>query len=394
MSATDPEFPESSSPRIISSSQENDETDFNDSSTFSTSNDSSTFNEDDEKSVPSSLISPNNYLSLHNICNIIQNSFPAVRSQKLENDFTSQCETSAIPDNIIENLSKFNENSIRHDNNFTNNVHYNEPNSIYQSNSKQIYGQNFHPTTMLSIVSPDVSRDRESIICTNPFCLQCRYTTTPHHTNLPYPVSSGPLPFPVQYYFSLPNNPVYSTCVPPSSVYIQQQQPLKSETPISSINLTSEDENYSDVKSECSECTAQTKKRRRRKPKATLNSSTYSRKNKHMTRSGEIYCCSNCGTKETPAWRRDLRGIALLCNACGLYLKVKGHNRPVEVDADGEIRLVKLGSTGAAQAKCQNCGARETPCWREPEGKLLCNRCGLFFKQNGYNRPLTPQSPY
>lgn len=310
MSTTsDSMFPEPSSPRTFSSTQENYEIESNHSSISSTSSTFSTFNEDGKKSVPTS----DNHLSLHNICNIIQKPSPAVRSQKLENDYTLQYETGAIPDNIdtLENSPKFNENSIYRIPD--NNVHYNEPNSIYQSNSKQIYGQNIHPSTMLSIVSPsEVSRDRDSTICTNPFCLQCRYTSTsPHHINLPYPVTSGPLPFPVQYYFSLPNNAIYSTCVPPSSVYIdQQQQSLKSETPVSPTNLTS-----GGGDSECRECTTQTKRRRRRKSKATLNSST----DGHRTiRSGEIYRCSNCGARETPAWRRDLRGESLLCNACGL----------------------------------------------------------------------------
>lgn len=300
-------FPEPSSPRTFSSTQENDETESNNSSISSTSSTSSTFstfNEDDKKSVPTS----DNHLSLHNICNIIQKPSPAVRLQKLENDYTSQCETGAISDNENFMYHKINGSVTLNDNN----VHYNEPNSIYQSNSKPIYGQNFHPSTMLSIVSPsEISRDRDSTICTNPFCLQCRYTTTPpHHTNLPYPVTSGPLPFPVQYYFSLPNNAIYSTCVPPSSVYINQQQQaaLKSESPVSPINHTSGD-------SECNECTTQTKRRRRRKSKTTLNSST----DYHpTTRSGENYRCSNCGTRETPAWRRDPRGESLLCNACGL----------------------------------------------------------------------------
>ncbi|KAF2456264.1 hypothetical protein BDY21DRAFT_288158 [Lineolata rhizophorae] len=43
--------------------------------------------------------------------------------------------------------------------------------------------------------------------------------------------------------------------------------------------------------------------------------------------------CQNCATSTTPLWRRDEVG-SVLCNACGLFLKLHGRPRPISLKTD------------------------------------------------------------
>merc|ERR1711997_1003475 len=47
--------------------------------------------------------------------------------------------------------------------------------------------------------------------------------------------------------------------------------------------------------------------------------------------------CTNCQTMTTSLWRRDNNGSPV-CNACGLYFKMHGHQRPANMRKDNVLQ--------------------------------------------------------
>ncbi|KAJ8071784.1 hypothetical protein OCU04_002098 [Sclerotinia nivalis] len=59
--------------------------------------------------------------------------------------------------------------------------------------------------------------------------------------------------------------------------------------------------------------------------------------------------CQNCQTSTTPLWRRDEIG-SVLCNACGLFLKLHGRPRPISLKTDVIKSRNRVKSSGTAQS--------------------------------------------
>ncbi|SNX85281.1 related to gata transcription factor [Melanopsichium pennsylvanicum] len=123
--------------------------------------------------------------------------------------------------------------------------------------------------------------------------------------------------------------------------------------------------------------------------------------------------CTNCGATSTPLWRRDPNDL-LLCNACGLYLKLhktprpkslknhhshshSGHITPSATPGGASAPGSRAGSpsrSGSPGAEdmmsCFNCGTYTTPLWRKDDsGHTVCNACGLYLKLHNEHRPVT-----
>ncbi|PRT54889.1 Nitrogen regulatory protein areA [Wickerhamiella sorbophila] len=62
--------------------------------------------------------------------------------------------------------------------------------------------------------------------------------------------------------------------------------------------------------------------------------------------------CTNCSTRNTPLWRRNSEGQPL-CNACGLFLKLHGQERPLSLKSDVIKKRNRNASTNSSRVSAE-----------------------------------------
>lgn len=71
-------------------------------------------------------------------------------------------------------------------------------------------------------------------------------------------------------------------------------------------------------------------------------------------------------------------------------LNMRGGSGSVTSDVGHGVSAVKNSSTPNKDMSCTNCGTLTTTIWRRNiRGEMVCNACGLYFKLHGVNRPHT-----
>lgn len=89
--------------------------------------------------------------------------------------------------------------------------------------------------------------------------------------------------------------------------------------------------------------------------------------------------CDNCGETETPSWRRCPEKKNLLCNACGIYIRIHGKNRE---KINGVTCLKKKQKLSNENKVCLKCRSKNSYLWRIIGDCVFCDFCFKDEKKN------------
>lgn len=94
-------------------------------------------------------------------------------------------------------------------------------------------------------------------------------------------------------------------------------------------------------------------------PKSASRSAGRTRTSTGVARAGQV--CENCGTTQTPLWRKDKETGMILCNACGIYLKTHGRHRPSGTSRHRHLAGTSTALEEKSAKKARSSGSRRRP---------------------------------
>lgn len=95
--------------------------------------------------------------------------------------------------------------------------------------------------------------------------------------------------------------------------------------------------------------------------------------------------CANCQTTHTPLWRKDRSNGLIMCNACGIYFKNHGRHRPLELIESSGSGAFNRAAAGTGTAEDLGPSAPALPQIRaEPRRLMHSSSTPTFFSRYNF----------